>query len=334
MNLVKQIIPSAIAAAFLCTTAFADQGFQLANQNPLTAIHGLPKQLSADKFLKPGHHSVSISLDASSHFIKKQSGDDSLLIDGETLTAEISVEFALSETFHWGLRIPYVSHSGGFLDSTVDAWHELTGLPDGGRSTEPTGQLNYVYVKDGVTAYQLNQDENSAGDITAFAHWLQSPGESWQLGYNAQLKAPTGKASSLSGSEASALALWADLATTEKAGKRLHHNFAGGISFHDRGEILSQQQRNIVPFVSYTGAWRWSDTTTFKGQIYGHGAVWNDSEVSAFTQEALQGALGINWDYSNQGGYEYELALVEDLLVRTAPDVSLIFTITQRVETK
>lgn len=330
----KYPIPSAIVAALFSTIAFADQGFQLANENPLTAIHGLPKQLTADKFLKPGHHSVSISLDASSHFIKKQTGGDSLLIDGETLTAEISAEFALSDSFHWGVRIPYVYHSGGFLDSTVDFWHEFTGLPDGGRSTEPQDQISYVYVKDGVTAFQLNQDENSAGDITVFAHWLQTPGEKWQWGYNAQFKAPTGKASSLSGSEASALALWADLQTFEKAGKRLHHNFAGGISFHDRGEILSQQQQNIVPFFSYTGAWRWSDVTTFKGQIYGHGPTWKDSDITAFTQEALQGALGINWDYSDQGGYEYELALVEDLLVRTAPDVSLIFTITQRVQSK
>lgn len=327
----KKILPLTLVT-IASIPAFADQGFQLANENPLTAIHGLPKQLSADKFLKPGQHSVSISLDASSHFIKKQSGDDALLIDGETLTAEISAEFAVTDTFHWGVRIPYVYHSGGFLDSTVDTWHEVTGLPDGGRSTEPADQLSYQYIKDGAVAYQLSSDENSAGDIAVFAHWLQTPGENWQLGYNAQFKAPTGKASSLSGSEASALALWADFATFEKAGKRLHHNFAAGISFHDRGEILSQQQENIIPFLSYTGAWRWSDNVTLKGQIYGHGPVWQDSEITAFTQEALQGALGINWDYSNQGGYEYELALVEDLLVRTAPDVSVIFTVTQRVD--
>lgn len=323
-----------VGAAVLCASATADQGFQLANENPLTAIHGLPKQLSADKFLKPSQHSVSISLDASSHFIKKESGDDTLLIDGETLTAELSAEFAISETFHWGVRIPYVYHSGGVLDNTVDTWHELTGLPDGGRSTEPVDQLNYVYVKDGVTAYQLNNDENSVGDITVFGHWLQTPGDSWQLGYNAQFKAPTGKAQSLSGSEASALAFWVDVATIEQSGKRLHHNFAAGVSFHDRGEILSQQQENIVPFLSYTGAWRWTDNVTVKGQIYGHGPVWKDSEITAFTQEAVQGALGINWDYSNEGGYEYELAIVEDLLVRTAPDVSLIFTITQRLDNR
>lgn len=334
MTSVKLPIGPAIAAALLSTAAVADQGFQLANQNPLTAIHGLPKQLSADKFLKPGHHSVSINLDASSHFIKKASGNDSLLIDGETLTLELSAEFALSDTFHWGVRIPYVYHSGGFLDGTVDSWHEFTSLPDGGRSIEASGQINYTYVKDGVTAYQLNQDENSAGDITAFAHWLQKPGENWQWGYNAQFKAPTGKASSLSGSEASALALWADLATIEKGGKRLHHNLAGGISFHDRGDILSQQQQNIVPFVSYTGAWRWSDKVTFKGQLYGHGPVWKDSQVGVFTQEALQGAIGINWDYTEQGGYEYEFALVEDILVRTAPDVSFIFTVTQRLKSQ
>ena len=64
-----------------------------------------------------------------------------------------------------GIEIPWLQHSGGYLDGVIDGWHDLLGLPEGIRPQTPDNGLMYVYEKNGVQVFQLNERKSGLGDI-------------------------------------------------------------------------------------------------------------------------------------------------------------------------
>jgi len=51
------------------------------------------------------------------------------LFGGETTRLTFTYERGVGENFEWGIRVPYVSHDGGSLDTIIDGWHDTFGLP-------------------------------------------------------------------------------------------------------------------------------------------------------------------------------------------------------------
>jgi hypothetical protein len=54
-------------------------------------------------------------------------------VDGETLTLDILLRLGVRDDLDVGLRLPLLWRGGGRLDSFIDSWHRLFGLPDADR---------------------------------------------------------------------------------------------------------------------------------------------------------------------------------------------------------
>ena len=183
--------------------------FVMKNRAPFAALIGVP-----GRWPDTTGSFGEFSWNAASHAMTESRDGTTVLTDGEThsLTARIQAD---AGRLRFGAQLPWISHSGGFLDSTIDAWHEFFGLPEGIRPNLDQDQLSYIVQRQGTDLYRLDEPVSGIGDLQlgmsvelgSFAKHAQ-PGTisgyfrriPWRLSLN--LKLPTGDIDKLTGSGA------------------------------------------------------------------------------------------------------------------------------------
>ena len=286
--------------------------FAAVNQNPFVQIYGLPPPLpiAADR----SHHrqEAALSFDIASHYVAQTAPGESLLIDGESYRTTLSAR-GDNGPWRWALQLPYIAHAGGVLDESIIDWHNTLGFDQGGRDLAATGHLQYLYIRNGVTVFELAQPRAGIGDVLTQMQYALT--RDWAAQFS--LKLPTGDSASLLGSgstDVSAASAWqwrrGDFGAYARA----------GVLALTRGDVLTAQQRRAVPFGNALLAWGFSPTLTLKLQADAHGPFYNGSELDSLGSESLQ--IGIGGSLAATKSSKIELAVIEDALVATAPDVT------------
>ena len=106
------------------------------NTSPVSATLGLPRAASA-VLPAPGVLTADLALDWVSDFTTNQRGDALVRLDGESLAGTLRLERGLAPGWAASLTVPFGTRGGGVLDQPIDGWHNLWGLPEGGREREP-----------------------------------------------------------------------------------------------------------------------------------------------------------------------------------------------------
>ncbi len=292
------------------------------NQSPLVQLYGLPA-IGEARILDPGEQRYRLQADIASNYTVGRKGGESILLDGETTRLTLAFSGHGGRNFEWGLAIPYVSHSGGMLDGFIRQWHDVFGLPQGGRAEAADDVLDYRYVRDGQTLIGQTQEGEGVGDVRLSGGWqLRRPGadDNSALALRASLKLPTGDSTLLHGSGGTDLALWL---TGAYGGYGLGPSasvYGGfGALLMNQGDVLPQQQRSYVPFGSLgAGAWV-LPRLSLKLQLDFNGAIYRDSGLAQLGDDSLQLSMGGSLRLAKHT--RIELAVVEDVAVATAPDV-------------
>jgi len=102
----------------------------------LPALPRLTLPARASDALPTGQTLLRFDIDWGSDF----AGRPGYFIDGEHRTLGLSLRRGVARGLTAGFRLPLRYRGGGILDGLIDAVHSL-GLPDGGRSLVPRGQL-------------------------------------------------------------------------------------------------------------------------------------------------------------------------------------------------
>lgn len=319
------LLPAVVCGCLgVITPALADvlAPFPVSNQNPLIQIHNIPAAGRA-VLLAADEREYHWSIDHASSYVSKQNAQESLLLDGETTRLAFNFSQGLAHGWEWGVQIPYVLHRPGFLDAAIIDWHDLLGLPQGGRNDAPRNRLLYRYDRDGVTHVLVDEADDGIGDIRLSAGWQWQEGASqnstW-LALRAALSLPTGDADQLHGSGAASLALWLSGARTGRWLDRPSGLFGGaGMLLLDRADVLPELQEEQVLFASLGGGLQLSPRVGIKLQFDGHTRVYEDSSLVPVSADALQVVFGLDAEWSP--GVELSLAVSEDLVVGASPDV-------------
>ena len=122
------LISSGLAKAEISTS----DPFAVSNFSPLVKIHGLPSPRSANIMTK-GSLRGTIQASLSNNFSESLGEQQSILLDGESLNAELSIDYGLGNKAELSIVLPYSKHVGGNLDGFIEKWHSFFDLPDGGR---------------------------------------------------------------------------------------------------------------------------------------------------------------------------------------------------------
>jgi hypothetical protein len=298
--------------------------FHLANRSPLVAIYGLPLAASG-RLLAAGEQQWQLDITTGNSFRIASREHEAIYLDGETANARLGWHYGLGGRGEFGLELPVVHHGGGFLDPLIDGYHRLFGFDRSERDLLPDDEFHYQYSRNGQPLLRLDQGGTGIGDLQFTGGYQLFAREQRWLAARFTLKAPTGDPDFLYGSggwDASAALHWANQHALAK--QRLSYEIAAGVVYTGDGEVLPQQRRNLAGFGTALLAWQALPWANAKIQLDGHTAFYQ-SAMRELDSPSLQLSLGATLRATRK--LDIDLALTEDLVIDTAPDLVLLLAL-------
>lgn len=303
--------------------AFDITPFNTRNQSPIVQIYGLPSAGSA--VLTPqGRKDFHVTLDHSSNYVDEGTATEQIVLDGETTRLTLGGRYGLTQSLEVGIEIPYVYHGGGFLDGFIVNYHDLFGFPQGGRDQAPRNRLLYQYRRHGVDKLRIDTSGGGLGDI-ALTAGLQLYNDAAPypraVALRAGIKLPTGDSGLLRGSGSTDFSLWLTGSNDFELPLGRGTLFAAvGLMVMTNGNVLPDQQEDRVGFGSIGVGWKPLSWLAFKVQIDAHTPFYRDSDLKPLSANAAQLLIGGTLGLSERTSLD--IAVSEDIAVKTAPDVA------------
>lgn len=285
---------------------------QIRNLNPLVAIFGLP----AWDTVAPGNR-FSASLEVANHFEFASAGGEALGLDGETARTTLGFSHGFASGWQVGVELPVFHLGGGVLDNPIDAWHSAFNLPDGGRNMRPNNQLSFVLRHSGLTFFRLDEPQSGLGDLEIKGARGFGPDHGFVV--EAGVKLATGDTEMLAGSGSTDE--WLTLLRSRPLTDRRYaagYYWGFGVVHVGRPEIVTFNSNEWVYTGILGGSWQRWPRFGLKAQLDVHAAFY-DSRLEEIGDTAIEATFGA-WMQRRKDA-RLEFAIVEDLRVRTAPDV-------------
>ncbi len=307
---------------------FEASGFVLRNHSPFSAIVGIPGRWP------DGTNTVAeLSWNVSNHSFYENNGAESLLLDGETQSVSMRLQHRFSPRIQVGADIPWLAHSGGFLDDTINEWHDLTGLAEGVRPQLRNNELHYIYRVNGSDVYILEEPASGLGDLQVNlaialgklnnpvdASYLKRLG--WALKLNTEL--PTGDVAKLTGNGSTDLAGGFGVRSPRTRVARLNWWLDLGIAWPGDIDIVGLNTAAQIFYYDAALTWRIHKRFDILAQVAGDSGRYQ-SNIKMLGRPAAQIALGGLWHIFKNYGLRF--GVTEDIRAKTAPDVGLEMTL-------
>lgn len=279
------------------------------------------------RVLGPEESTLAVHLQIANHFTGANNNTETLSLDGETRRLTLHWRQGLPGSREWGFELPYVSHNGGFLDMSVEEFHDIFRLPQNGRTDLPRNRIDYRYTRQGVNLVNLNRAVSGVGDVRLFAG-IPVATETTSSGYTAvwrmSLKLPTGDDTELLGSGSTDLAGWLSAATTRPDKWNLYGG--GGLLLMNEGNVMPAQQRHLVAFGTMGLSKKFLPQLSINAQLDTHSPFYSDSGLRQLGRYAVQGLLGLGWEFASRTLLAFSIS--EDMVVGAAPDVAFNLSLT------
>jgi hypothetical protein len=297
--------------------ARADEFFLVRDENPLIRSFYLP--LPGDG--RPGDPaSLSASFSITNTLNVENRAAESLLVDGESDALRLTYGNALSPSWRYRFTLPIFHDSGGFLDSTIAAWHRWFGLNPGNRPYFPKNEVVYAYAK-GSVDINIRQPQTGIGDIAGELGWYPVDDAHRTVSLWGGLEAPSGSVSKLTGDGAWDGALWAHGALRFTAWQ-----LAGelGVAQPFGDEIFAGSAHRTSIFARFAATRALGAHWSLRAQLDGQTGRVEDSSMR-FLGPSLQLTLGATRRLGS--GWRMEFGFTEDAAVNTAPDITFFLGI-------
>ncbi|MGH8454358.1 MAG: DUF3187 family protein [Nevskiales bacterium] len=335
MQQALRILPALAGLSFFAGLARAEtpqpslQPYATFNQFQFLQLYGFPV-LRHYQVLPDGARSSDFAFDLTNHLEIGSNAEENFIVDGEQLHATLIFRQGFGDNLEWALEVPLMRQSGGFLDSHIDDFHDTFGFARGRRARTNDDEIRYLYQRNGVTLVDIDSSQQGIGDIrVVLTRQLKNMPEGRGASVSGLLKLPTGDADKLTGSGGTDVAVWATYGAEPVNGSRWSWLGTVGALYTSDGDFLEDQRKNGGVFGSYTLGWRWSDTIQLKGQIYGHSALYKDTELKPLRDFAVLGIVGLGWRVTPV--IDLDFGIAEDLHQGASADVSLHFAVRRRI---
>jgi hypothetical protein len=296
----------------------ADEFFQVRDENPL--VRGFYLPLPSDSRLNEGG-SISATFLITNTLNVENDAPQSLHVDGESDVLSLTYENSLFRSWRYRLTVPLIHDSGGILDSVIDDWHALFGLPQGNRRYYPRNQLLYSYSGRGDVNIDVHGSDTGIGGIAGDVGWYALDDAQRTVSLWGGLQAPTGSVSKLTGDGAWDGALWA-----HGAMRWLQWQLAAeiGVAQPFGDEIFAGYAHRTSAFARLAVTRALGSSWSLRAQLDGQTARLSDNDIR-FLGPSLQLSVGAERRLS--GRWRLEFGIIEDVAVNTAPDVTFFLGI-------
>jgi len=134
--------------------------FQVKNQFPLFLYLDAPVFESA-----VNGSSFGLSVSHSSMFMMRNSADWTVNLDMEVTELNLKYQRNIPDFFEFGVEVPVLNFSSGFMDGFLDSYHRAFGFPDYGRETRPENAFLYEVKRNGAVVARAEEGRIGLGDV-------------------------------------------------------------------------------------------------------------------------------------------------------------------------
>ncbi len=315
-NSVLRCWSALVVAGTLALSAVADEPLYVKNLSPVTGLLGLPSQRFAGT--EPaGQLAAALHASVANTYVQDGSANEFVNLDGEIMRFALDLRYGLGNAWELQLEMPWLEQSGGDLDKLIDNWHDLWGMPDGGRSDAPRNQLDYRYVSaDG--GFLLEDGDSGLGDITLglnYAYYRTADAvASVGLGY----KFASGDDEQFLGSGGDDMFIALRFSGAHQSDLPLRwHGQLGYLRAGDSDLLQGIQERNLW-FAGLAVDWLVAEHWSLLAQLDSNAAP-TDSQLNALGDVGVTLSGGVRWRFAPR--WSVDVSLVEDIAVETAADI-------------
>ncbi len=322
---------TALGCSLQATTAWgAEAIMHTRSYNAFTVLFGRP-EFFAGSMHKKGSSEARVTLNLVSFAEIESSQSDGIELDGETYQAVFSYSHNLTDRLEVTAQLPYMYHSGGFMDSTVDEFHNLFGLPEGNRPNQGQDELLFAVQETGREPFRFDDSAGGIGDTRTNVRYLLSAPDpnARQLALQGGIKFASGDEDDLLGSGATDYSIgfgYSDPLTLSRL--RMTLSAHAGVLFMGDGEVLSDQQEDTVGFGGLQLSVAATQWLSLIAQIQGATAYY-ESNLDTIGSTTVQLGFGANFQFP-QSGWNWQIGIVEDGLSDVMPDFALHMEISRR----
>ena len=290
------------------------------DNGPLSGLFGLPNSIEGATLLDAGQNAFDVSVRTSSHSNVDMVGDEMLIFDGETTRLGLRFRRGVGERLELGVIAEYVWHQSGTLDSLIEGWHGVFGLPDGDRRVRPEDALEIRFADARGTQLVLDNNTHGIGDLRLVAGWRLASGADRDTALRFGIKLPTGDGDELFGSSGVDVSLGLAGDHRRLAGnQKLTVFYRFDAVYLGEPDFLADRHESFVGQAAAGLGYRVLPAIELLVQGKWRSAIY-DSAVDSVGDDALTLTFGGNLRLAER--WTMSLAITEDLRVQSAPDVT------------
>lgn len=254
---------------------------------------------------------------------------DMYLLDYEMLDAHIAISYAFNQRFELGLFFENRSFFGGYMDNTIQEFHDLFGIGQSGRD-KVEHNLSRVILRDdrGNTLTEFSADRLENNGVGLFAQYIIHPGTTlWPaICVNGQLRYALKEPDVMADSD-EPLDTHVGIGLSKRLTRKWHTNFTIGYTHYGQTEFDNMELESNALSGMLSMAYDWTANFSLLVQYNFHeGVINNFDKLSNCSHEIV---LGFKW-MTDHGGI-VELGLIENIIeTYNSPDVGLHFAYAYR----
>ncbi|MFK8075839.1 MAG: DUF3187 family protein [Granulosicoccus sp.] len=287
------------------------------SQHAINSLFGLPTVAARPVQTREWQ----ISIEHSNQYMGGASGEETLLLDGETTELTLRHRQRLGSCVQLEAVVPFIQHSGGSFDNAIDEWHQLFGLPDAGRDEAAFDALNYAYRDAEGVRFQVDRAQSGIGDIQiaiqrSLGCYATADSTSSEPIARFGIKLPTGSVTELRGS--GEFDFFADLQSPVlSSGGRWRAGAAIG-ALYAREASLIPNQNAVVVYGSLGSQFILQPRWRLLAQLDWHTPIYRSS-LRELGEIAIGLSAGVR--YLGPRDQTLELTISEDAAIDTTPDI-------------
>ena len=219
---------------------------------------------------------------------------ENYLVDLESATLDVIVHYKFAE--HWTAYViaSGVSYHGGFLDSTIESFHDAFGFSSFGRPAVRKNQINYIYDLKGAQLASLGApSDGGVLDPTfgvRYAGWRLP--DRWALSMEAAIKVPVDGTRQLLSTGHFDYGFQASL---QRRGE--HHAVYADVAavYYGGTDFPARQDAQIIPTLIVGYEYRLTPATNINVQVYASTSAYSNrlTDLDELTSNKYQYSLGI-----------------------------------------
>lgn len=256
------------------------------------------------------------------------SGQDAYLVDLELGLADLTAHYRFSP--HWGgyLTVPLLFFRDGYLDSTIEGFHESFGFSTAHRDLAVRNRFQVVIAADGARLALLEPPEQGIADpVLGLRYSLFAEPESWNLILETAAKIAWRDEQPFLSSGRSDGGVQISL---QKFLKRQAFYFtASAVYLNGSDNAVTPDLEEVIPTIVIGWEHKLTRHTNAILQVYASPSVIKDSALEELAADKYLVSLGLQ---SRRGPWFYRFALTENLQnFSNTPDVGLTFSLARVV---